>query len=89
MTTIPDWGATPFAAGSDRVSIGKDIDRFNAAKKKETAKAGAHWIDVTEISREALRDRSLIATDGLHPSGKMYARWVEAALAAVRAALKI
>ena len=29
------------------------------------------------FSREATQDRSLLATDGLHPSGKMYAQWVK------------
>ena len=30
-----------------------------------------------DISRQALYDSSLISGDGLHPSGKMYALWVD------------
>jgi len=35
------------------------------------------FFNVTEISRKALFDISLIAKDGLHPSKKMYKQWVE------------
>jgi lysophospholipase L1-like esterase len=42
---------------------------------------------VTPDSRLARDDRSLIAADGLHPSGKMYARWAQLALPAACAAL--
>jgi lysophospholipase L1-like esterase len=37
-------------------------------------------VDVTPVSREAVNDPSLIAGDGLHPSGKMYAEWAKLAL---------
>jgi lysophospholipase L1-like esterase len=33
--------------------------------------------DVFEMSQEAAHDRSLVADDGLHPSGKQYERWVD------------
>jgi lysophospholipase L1-like esterase len=36
-------------------------------------------VDVAPASRQAANDPSLIASDGLHPSGKMYAAWVELA----------
>ncbi len=80
VLSIPDWGVTPFAAGRDTAQIAKDIDAFNAINREETEKAGAHYIDITPISREALNDPALIASDGLHPSGKMYAQWAELTL---------
>ncbi|MBI1798138.1 MAG: SGNH/GDSL hydrolase family protein [Candidatus Eisenbacteria bacterium] len=80
VLSIPDWGVTPFAAGRDRGRIAADIDRFNAVALEETDSAGARYIDVTPISREAAHDSSLIAPDGLHPSGRMYARWVDVAM---------
>ena len=46
---------------------------------------GVRWVDVTPVSREAATDSSLVAGDGLHPSGAMYVRWVEAALPVVAA----
>lgn len=80
VLSIPDWGITPFAAGRDREQIAKEIDQFNAVNRAETEKAGAHYIDITPISREAVNDPSLIAGDGLHPSGKMYTEWSKLAL---------
>jgi lysophospholipase L1-like esterase len=38
--------------------------------------AGVHYLDITGISREASYDATLVAPDGLHPSGKMYGLWV-------------
>jgi hypothetical protein len=35
---------------------------------------------VSQISREAINDLSLIAADDLHPSGKMYSEWAKLAL---------
>jgi len=36
-------------------------------------------VDVTPGSREATDDISLVASDGLHPSGKMYSEWARLA----------
>jgi lysophospholipase L1-like esterase len=80
VLSIPDWGVTPFASGRDREKIAQEIDAFNAINREETEKAGAHYADVTPISREAVNDPSLIAPDGLHPSGKMYRMWAEKVL---------
>jgi lysophospholipase L1-like esterase len=87
VLSIPDWGATPFAAGRDRLKIGREIDAFNAVNLDEALRAGAHYVDVTPSSRLALSDASLVASDGLHPSGKMYRVWAEAVLVAASAAL--
>ena len=76
VVSIPDWGVTPFAARQDAEAIGAEIDAFNAINKEETERAGAFYIDITSISRRALEEPQLIADDGLHPSGMMYAEWV-------------
>jgi lysophospholipase L1-like esterase len=75
VLSIPDWGVTPFAEGQDAV-IGPQIDQFNAINKLESQNAGVHYLDITAISRQAATDPTLIAPDGLHPSGKMYGLWV-------------
>jgi lysophospholipase L1-like esterase len=75
VLSIPDWGGTPFAADRDRAQIAKEIDAFNAVNRAETDLAGAWYVDITPISRQAIHDLSLVASDGLHPSGKMYAEW--------------
>jgi lysophospholipase L1-like esterase len=80
VVSIPDWGVTPFAHGRDRAKIGKEIDAFNAINREEALKAGALYVDITPESRDATTDTSLVAGDGLHPSGKMYTAWAQLAL---------
>jgi len=77
VISIPDWGATPFAAGRDREEISSQIDAFNAINQSEADAAGVHYVDVTAISRQAADDPMLLAPDELHPSPKMYAQWVD------------
>jgi len=79
VLSIPDWGVTPFAASRDRGQIGKEIKAFNLVNRAESEKAGVHYVDVTPGSREATDDISLVASDGLHPSGKMYSEWARLA----------
>jgi len=75
VLSIPDWGVTPFASDRDRKKIAEEIDVFNAINKKIAAKHKVHYIDITPFTREATSDISLVAEDGLHPSGKDYKRW--------------
>ena len=77
VLSIPDWGLTPFAASRNAQEVGHQIDLFNAVNFEETKNAHAHSVDVTEISRMAVNDADLIAGDGLHPSGRMYALWAD------------
>lgn len=89
VVSIPDWGITPFARrkGRDPAGIARGIDAFNAAARAEAESAGAHWVDVTTISR-APGTRDQLVVDGLHPSAAQYARWVETILPAAREALQ-
>ncbi len=80
VLSIPDWSVTPFAAGRNRKGISLDIDAFNAVARDETARAGARLLDITPVSRTASGDPALTASDGLHPSGVMYAEWARLAL---------
>ncbi|MBL8102075.1 MAG: SGNH/GDSL hydrolase family protein [Anaerolineales bacterium] len=80
VLSIPDWGVTPFATGRDRGQISSEINAFNAVNLEESKKANVNYVDITPISREAVSDSSLIAADGLHPSGKMYTEWAKLSL---------
>ena len=82
MLSIPDWGVTPFATdGSrDRKRIAREIDQFNAIAREEAAARKVAFVDITPISRDPGEAAALIAGDGLHPSGKQYAMWAQAAL---------
>lgn len=88
VISIPDYSVTPFAQGSDIAGIAKEIDAFNAANKAITLNEGVAYIDITPISREVKNDPSLVAGDGLHPSGIQYKRWSELIAAEVLPELK-
>lgn len=77
VVSIPDWGVTPFASGRDRAGIAEAIDRYNHAAREMTLARGAAWVDVTDLSRVAAGDPTLLAPDGLHPSPSQYASWVD------------
>jgi len=76
VLSIPDYGVTPFGKENE-AAIGVQIDQFNAINKQISTAAGVNYLDITTISRQAANDPDLIASDGLHPSGKMYLEWVE------------
>ena len=90
VISIPDWGVTPFgrSAGKSSQSIAKEIDDFNAANQEITLSAGVSYSNITPASRNALTDLSLIASDGLHPSAKMYGEWANTLLPKVSAVYK-
>jgi lysophospholipase L1-like esterase len=87
VLSIPDWGVTPFAVKRDRGAIATAIDGFNAVNREESLRAGVRYVEITAASRRAKDEPLLIAGDGLHPSGTMYAEWVEATLPSAIAAL--
>lgn len=78
VVSIPDWGVTPFgkSSGRDINNVSAAIDIFNAINKEETVKLGVSYSDITPQSRNVSSDLTLAASDGLHPSGKMYQDWV-------------
>lgn len=90
VVSIPDWGVTPFgkSSGRDLQTITQEIDAFNAIAKEETLALGISYTDITPGSRKASTDLSLVATDGLHPSGKMYQEWAVKVSMAVLEGLK-
>ena len=82
VLSIPDWGVTPYAEGWDRNRISAEIDAFNTINRAETLAAGARYVDITPVSR-TFRQTGLLVEDGLHPSARMYERWVDLALPVV------
>jgi acyl-CoA thioesterase I len=75
---IPDYTVTPAGADyGDPRRQHEGIVANNATMARLAAARGITFVDIFDISLEAASDRSLVATDGLHPSGAQYARWVE------------
>jgi acyl-CoA thioesterase-1 len=78
VVTTPDYTVTPRGADYGNPAAQADaIRRFNGAISEIATERGVAVVDIHAISLEAAGDRSLVADDGLHPSGAQYARWVE------------
>ena len=82
MLSIPDWGATRFARQERRdvTAIAREIDGFNDIARDMCESRRIAFVDITPVSRDDSDSDAMLADDGLHPSGAMYARWVDAAL---------
>ncbi|MFZ9718068.1 MAG: SGNH/GDSL hydrolase family protein [Chitinophagaceae bacterium] len=88
VLSIPDWGVTPFAEDRDRKKIAEEIDGFNDVNRKIADAFKVHYIDITPFTREAALDKTLVATDELHPSANDYGRWARLLAEKVTAVLK-
>ena len=83
---IPDYTVTP--AGADYGDPRRKHDAIvaaNATMARLAAERGIAFVDTFDISLRAGRDRTLVADDGLHPSGAQYALWVERIVPVVEA----
>lgn len=88
VVSIPDYGATPFAAQKNPAKIARELDAYNEIARSICSKNDIAYIDITPGSRRAAQDPSLVAEDGLHPSAKMYKEWVEVIYPTVKSRLK-
>ena len=77
VLSIPDYGVTPFGMSRGEERIARELDEYNRVSEEICIREGVRYFNITPISREAKNDPELIASDNLHPSGKMYSRWVE------------
>lgn len=78
VVTTPDYTVTP--AGSDYgdpADQAAAIRAFNAILSEVAGAHGVTVVDIHDLSLRAATDRSLVASDGLHPSGAQYALWVD------------
>jgi lysophospholipase L1-like esterase len=57
------------------VKITAEIDAFNEANKAISDTYHVQYLFITDESRRAASDLSLVASDGLHFSGKEYNVW--------------
>jgi acyl-CoA thioesterase I len=74
---IPDYTVTPAGAdyGDPRRQHAKIVAN-NTIMARLASERGVAYVDTFAISLGAAVDRSLVAGDGLHPSGRQYAAWV-------------
>jgi acyl-CoA thioesterase-1 len=84
VVTTPDYTVTPSGSDyGDPVQQAAGIRENNAIITEVAEALGIAVVDIHAISLEAATDPSLVAFDGLHPSGAQYARWVERILPSV------
>ncbi|MBN2013258.1 SGNH/GDSL hydrolase family protein [candidate division KSB1 bacterium] len=88
VISIPDYSVTPFAQFQDTTAIRQELDLFNNLNRELSDLNNVHYVNITSISRKAKQDLSYLAPDKLHPSGKMYAEWVDQILPTVLNILK-
>jgi lysophospholipase L1-like esterase len=78
IVSIPDYTATPAGADyGDPSAKSAAIGEANGIMARIAGERGVPFVDISDISLGAATDRSLVADDGLHPSGAQYRRWVD------------
>ncbi len=88
VLSIPDYGVTPFGA-SNAVTIAEEIDLYNHLNDSISNAYNVANFKITEISRLASTQPSLLAPDSLHPSGAMYSLWVDSFYEEIRSKLDL
>jgi lysophospholipase L1-like esterase len=74
----PDYTVTPRGADyGDPLERSAGIRRNNGILRAAAEDRGIAFVDIHDLSLRAADDRSLVADDGLHPSGTQYALWVD------------
>ena len=74
----PDYTVTPQgAAYGDPERQAAGIRRNNEILGELARARRVAFVDIHDISLRAATDRSLVADDGLHPSGAQYTLWVD------------
>lgn len=73
VISIPDYSATPFGKGSERIR--REIAAFNQINFDIVGQYQVRYCNITGISQTAASDPALTAADQLHPSGKQYHLW--------------
>jgi lysophospholipase L1-like esterase len=78
VVATPDYTVTPqgSAYGDPRTNAAAIRSLNDVLRGLATARALA-YVDIHELSLRAGSDRTLVADDGLHPSGGQYALWVD------------
>ena len=77
VLSIPDYSVTPFAQSRELAGAAEAVALFNTVGCEIATSKQVTYCDITPLSQQAAHDLTLLAEDGLHPSGLMYRMWVE------------
>ena len=89
VVSTPDYTLTP--KGTDHVDRERQsarIRRFNQIMAEEAGSRELPFVDISPVADRVREDDTLVARDGLHPSAKQYAGWVELIAPVVREMLE-
>lgn len=87
--STPDYTVTPRGADyGDPAVAAAAIRRNNEILRGAAHRRRVAWVDIHDLSLRARDDRSLVADDGLHPSGAQYRLWVERIAPVARALIR-
>ena len=78
LVTTPDYTVTPAGADfGDPTQVSAALRRFNTLATEVATARDITVVDIHDLSLQAASDRTLVAVDGLHPSGLQYSLWVD------------
>jgi lysophospholipase L1-like esterase len=77
VLSIPDYSVTQFVSEGDRERVASEIKEYNNINRQIAKTLSVKYFDITTISRQAENNPELLASDRLHPSGRMYGMWVD------------
>lgn len=77
VLSIPNYGYTPAGQRFNQHKISEELTEYNAFAAELAMQYNYQFVNITPISENGIADPSLVANDGLHPSGKQYRLWVK------------
>ncbi|MBP1225343.1 SGNH/GDSL hydrolase family protein [Flavobacterium sp. 1355] len=91
VLSIPDYAYTPFGVSmmqgqTDKIS--SEINNYNSFAENYCKIKDVVFINITEITRQGLKNPDLVAKDVLHPSEYAYKLFVEKMLPAVKSTFR-
>lgn len=75
VISIPDYAFTPFGNGNKMIS--DEIDTYNNFAESYCKENDIAFVNITDITRQGLKNTALVASDGLHPSELAYSKFIE------------
>ncbi|QTE21481.1 SGNH/GDSL hydrolase family protein [Polaribacter cellanae] len=87
VLSIPDYAFTPYGNGNTTIST--EIDKYNNFARTYCMSKGITFVNITEITRQGLNNKALVANDNLHPSKLAYKKFVEKILPEVLKKLEL
>jgi acyl-CoA thioesterase I len=78
VVSTPDYTRTPAGASfGDPVQQRAAIAQYNGIERDAAESRGIAFVDISSVADRAAADATLVARDGLHPSGAQYSGWVD------------